>query len=137
MRPYERAAGLLAGVLGILVWVVPVEGGGQPWYLGPALFPRLVGLVILAAGVACWVGGRREESGEVGKGRWTGVGLVMGALLAAPALVERVGLTATAVLLTGLGAWSLGAGVRGGLVAAMVVGLLVRLVFVGLLGVGR
>jgi hypothetical protein len=140
MRAYEWAVVVLAVGLGMVTWAVPVEGGGQPWYLGPALFPRLVGLAVLGAGLACVLAGEgkdgrdAEQAGKAGVAR--AVVLAAGLAMAAT-LLERVGVTATAVLLTALGAGLLGAGVRAALVVSVVVGILVRVVFVGLLGVGR
>lgn len=137
MRRYEAAVVLLAAALGVGAWVVPVESGGQPWYLGPALFPRLLGLGLVASSIAEVVGWRRARSEDPEEVALSRVAVVAVALVAAAPLAERVGLTATAAALTALGGWLLGTGWRGTVAAVAVVGLLVRVVFIGVLGVGR
>lgn len=142
MRGVGRAAEVLVpalmGVAGLGPWVVAVDNGGQPWYLGPALFPRVLGLALVAGGVWCLAGGRARE-----REHGTGVGSALPALLlavgfvAGAGLVGRIGLPLTAAGLTGLAGVLLGLTPRRAALVAVVVWVLGWGVFVRLLGVGR
>ncbi len=134
----ERLVCGLMMLSGLGAWLVPVDTGGQPWYLGPALFPRLVGVVLMAGGAWQLLGSRGSGAGQGSgwEGGWRACVLVAG-LLMAPWLVERVGLPATAALLAVVGGLLLGVNVvKAGLVGAGM-GLLAWAVFLRLLGVGR
>lgn len=136
MPRYTLAVVVLAVVLGIGAWVVPVSNEGQPWYLGPALFPRLLGLGLVASSLSEASTWRQRGEKEVEGQAFFRVAMAVAALVAAVPLLEWGGLTAAAVPLAGLGGWLLGAGGRGTLGAVLVVAFLAEVVFKRILGVG-
>lgn len=134
----ERVVSSAMVVAGLAAWLVPVDTGGQPWYLGPALFPRLVGLVLAAGGTWELARGRGSEGGHgVTRGAALRVCVLTLGLVAAPWLVDRVGLPVTAAILSVVGGLLLGLSAAKTGVVGVVVGLLAWGVFGQLLGVGR
>lgn len=136
MRRYTWAVLVLAVALGIGPWVVPVSSEGQPWYLGPALFPRLLGLGLVASSLSEASSWRQRGEKNVEGQAVSRVAVGVAALVAAAPVLEWGGPTAAAVPLAGLGGWLLGAGWRGTLGAVLVVAFLVEVVFKKVLGVG-
>ncbi|RMH53405.1 MAG: tripartite tricarboxylate transporter TctB family protein [Deinococcus-Thermus bacterium] len=134
MRVWERAAALLAVALGGLALLLsrslPQMEGGYP---GPALFPSILGVVLLLSGLGLLWQGRRARARLQG-----GEGLVLLALLGlalAPWLLGRLGLSPTAGLYAAAGALMLGARPGVALLTGGVVVLLVYLFFQRFLGV--
>ncbi|MDQ7850740.1 MAG: tripartite tricarboxylate transporter TctB family protein [Armatimonadota bacterium] len=125
-------------VAGLATWVVPVDSGGQAWYLGPALFPRLVGVVLLAGGAVSLTRRHKPEQarGAAGASPLRVLALVAG-LLAGARLVGWIGLPLTAAGLAGLGGMLLGLRPVRAVAVALGVWVLARVVFLQLLGVGR
>ncbi|AFV77203.1 hypothetical protein Theos_2211 (plasmid) [Thermus oshimai JL-2] len=135
-RGWEAFGALLALVLGgaalVLARGLPQMEGGYP---GPALFPSLLGGILVASSLGLLWAGRPWSRGGGGSGWLPGVLGALAGLGAAPFLLKAWGLVATAGLLT------LWAGVllkgRGWavLLASGVVASFVYAFFVRLLGV--
>lgn len=131
---WERVVALLAVALGALALFLsrslPQMEGGYP---GPALFPSLLGLLLLLSGLGLlWQGRRAKGRLQGGEGQ---VLLALLGLALAPLLLERVGLSLTASLYTVVGTLLLGVRPGGALLTGGVVALLVYLVFQRFLGV--
>ncbi|MCS7195191.1 MAG: tripartite tricarboxylate transporter TctB family protein [Meiothermus sp.] len=134
MQVWERTAALLAVVLGVLALLLsrglPQMEGGYP---GPALFPSILGTVLLLSGLGLWWQGRRAPARlQGGEGR---VLLALLGLALAPWLLGRLGLSPTAGLYAAAGALLLGVRPRGALLTGGGVALLVYLIFQRFLGV--
>ncbi|GIW26411.1 tripartite tricarboxylate transporter TctB family protein [Meiothermus sp.] len=134
MRVWERVAALLAVALGALALLLsrglPQMEGGYP---GPALFPSILGVVLLLSGLGLWWQGRRARARLQG-----GEGLVLLALLGlalAPWLLGRLGLSPTAGFYAAAGALLLGVRPGVALLTGGAVALLVYLFFQRFLGV--
>ena len=133
-RIWERVTALLALGLGALALYLsrslPQMEGGYP---GPALFPSILGVVLLLSGAGLWWEGRRGKAGlQGGEGR---VLLALLGLALAPWLLKQVGLSLTAGLYALAGAWLLGTRPLGALLTGGVVAILVYLAFQRILGV--
>ncbi|RDI94671.1 tripartite tricarboxylate transporter TctB family protein [Meiothermus sp. QL-1] len=133
-RFWERVTALLAIALGtaalLLSQGLPQMEGGYP---GPALFPSILGVVLLLSGAGLWWEGRGSKAGlQGGEGR---VLLALVALALAPWLLRLVGLSLTAGLYALAGAWLLGTRPLGALLTGGGVALLVYLAFQRILGV--
>ncbi len=131
---WERMTALLAVALGaaalFLSRSLPQMEGGYP---GPALFPSLLGLVLLFSGLGLlWQG--RGAKGELqgGEGR---VLLVLLGLALAPWLVKQLGLSLSAGIYALFGTLLLGVRPGAALLTGGVVALLVYLAFQRFLGV--
>lgn len=131
---WERVVALLAVALGALALFLsrslPQMEGGYP---GPALFPSLLGLMLLLSGLELlWQGRRATGRLQGGEGR---VLLTLLGLALAPFLLEWVGLSLTASIYAVIGTLLLGLRPALALVTGGVVALLVYLVFQRFLGV--
>ncbi len=131
---WERAVALLAVALGALALFLsrslPQMEGGYP---GPALFPSLLGLLLLLSGLGLlWQRRRARGRLQGGEGR---VLVALLGLALAPLLLEWVGLSLTASLYTLVGTLLLGVRPVAALMTGGVVALLVYLVFQRFLGV--
>ncbi|WP_337844611.1 tripartite tricarboxylate transporter TctB family protein [Thermus sp.] len=100
-RVWETLGALLALLLGgaalVLARGLPQMEGGYP---GPALFPSLLGVVLVASSLGLFSAGRLGPRGEGEAGR---LPRVLGALVGlgtAPLLLKALGLAALAGLLT-------------------------------------
>ncbi|GIW32949.1 MAG: hypothetical protein KatS3mg072_0282 [Meiothermus sp.] len=133
-RIWERAAALLAVALGTLALVLsrnlPQMEGGYP---GPALFPSVLGAMLVFSGLRLLWQGRTEKTRlEGGEGR---VLLALLGLTLAPWLLGQMGLAFTAGLYALAGAWLLGVRFGTALLTGGMVALLVYTVFQRFLGV--
>ncbi len=137
-RIWEVLVAALAVVLGLGVWSLsgdlPTTEEGYP---GPALFPRILAVVLVLGGLALLGPALWQRQGwQAGLlGRLGPVGLLLGALGLAPWLLSWAGLVATAALYAMLMAALLGA--RWGAVLGLGLGVagVVQGVFVMLLKV--
>ncbi|WP_193596788.1 tripartite tricarboxylate transporter TctB family protein [Microbacterium sp. YJN-G] len=126
----------LAGVFGIRV---PVGAT-----VGPTVFPIFVSIVLLGSAVAVLIGVLRGERAEVedaedidpaARTDWFTLAKITGALIAHLLLIDVVGWMPAAAVLFGIIAWTLGARRWWlGFVVGIVIGLIVQVVFGGLLG---
>ncbi|MCS7067118.1 MAG: tripartite tricarboxylate transporter TctB family protein [Meiothermus sp.] len=133
-RFWERAVALVALALGMLALYLsrslPQMEGGYP---GPALFPSILGVVLVASGLGLLWQERGSKGGlEGGEGR---VLLVILGLALAPWLLGQIKLAPTAGLYALAGALLLGVRPAGALLTGGAVALLVYLVFQRFLGV--
>jgi len=130
---WERLVAVLALVLGGLALVLslslPKTQGP-----GPELFPRILGAVLVLAGMRqlFQTGTSRLQEGLESLPLSLKLFLFF---LAAPLLVPRIGLAPSAALAAGLGAFLAGESLLRSLLVAVFTGLLAYCVFVRLLGV--
>jgi hypothetical protein len=104
--------------------------GGYP---GPSLFPQILGVVLMASGLALFMSRGRAGTAQVG--RLELPLLVVCLLLLAPWSLSHLGLVSTSALYALLAALLLGAGWRGAIGAGLLVALFTYVVFIRFLGV--
>jgi hypothetical protein len=104
--------------------------GGYP---GPSLFPQILGVVLMASGLALFMS--RGRAGTAQAGRLELPLLVVCLLLLAPWSLSHLGLVSTSALYALLAALLLGAGWRGAIGAGLLVALFTYVVFIRFLGV--
>jgi len=140
-RPWELLVSLIALGLGIAAWVMsnsfPRTDEG---YLGPALFPKILAVVLVVAGLGLILPNIRKpgfwQSVEPNLGRnLLPVTLLLGALLLTPWLVGKIGLVMSTVLYSVVTSLLLGARWREALLVGVAMLAFVYVVFVQLLKV--
>ncbi|WP_018112296.1 tripartite tricarboxylate transporter TctB family protein [Thermus igniterrae] len=131
---WERLAALLGLGLGVLAWVLS-SGLPKADGPGPELFPRILGTVLVLAGLYLFLAPARgpNPAGE-GSGGWK-AGLLFLLFLASPLLVPRLGLAPSAALVAGLATLVYGETWPRALLVALGIWALAYGVFVRLLGV--
>lgn len=134
-RAWEFLVALVAVGLGIAAWVLSNEfPRTDEGYLGPALFPKILGFVLVVSGLAlAWPNLRRSGLGqafraEAGMHLWPML-LVLVVLAFTPWLISKVGLLATAVGVAVLAAFLLEARWKQVVVMAVIFGAFIYLVF--------
>lgn len=140
-RPWELIGSILVLGLGITAWVLsssfPRTDGG---YLGPALFPKILGGILVATSLGLLIPNLRKP------GLWQAfepqtaqrllpIGVLLGALLFSPWLIAKIGLVFTTVLFSMMVAILLGAKWAETLLLGAIMTGFVYLVFVVLLKV--
>ncbi|WP_018465458.1 tripartite tricarboxylate transporter TctB family protein [Calidithermus timidus] len=134
MQVWERVAALLAAALGVLALLLsrglPQMEGGYP---GPALFPSILGVVLLVSGLGLlWQERSKKGKLQGGEGR---VLLALLALALAPWLLGQLRLAPTAGIYTLMGALLLGVRPGVALLSGGVVTFVVYVLFQRFLGV--
>ena len=134
-RAWEFLIALVAVGLGLTAWVLSNEfPRTDEGYLGPGLFPKILGSVLVVSGLAlAWPGLRRPGLGqafraEAGMHLWPML-LVLVVLAFTPWLISKVGLLTTAVGVAVLAAFLLEARWKQVLVMAVIFGAFIYLVF--------
>lgn len=134
LRLWERVGAALALILGVAALLLsqglPQMDGGYP---GPSLFPQILGVVLMASGLALFMSRGRAGTAQVG--RLELPLLVVCLLLLAPWSLSHLGLVSTSALYALLAALLLGAGWRGAIGAGLLVALFTYVVFIRFLGV--
>jgi len=133
---------LALGVFALVgVFSIHVPVGVQ---VGPTVFPIFVSIVLLASATAVLVGVLRGRRAEVEEGEdidpgartdWLTLAKIVAGLIAHLLLIDLVGWAPAAAVLFGVVAWSLGAKRWWlGFVVGLAIGVIVQIVFGGLLG---
>jgi hypothetical protein len=130
---------------GVLLIVV---GGGAFWIalgytmgtaseMGPGYFPRVLGGILVALGIATMVNGLRgREGARVGGWPWKGIALVLGSVITFGLLAPKYGIVAASVILIfGSGFAAHEVNVKWLALSAVLLAALAAAVFVFLLGV--
>ncbi len=112
--------------------------------VGPRVFPTFVAVILLASSVAVLIGvlrgqrAEREEAEDIDPGAptdWFTLAKIVAALVAHLVLIDVIGWAPAAAVLFGVVAWALGAKRWWlGFVIGIALGLVVQIVFGGLLG---
>lgn len=112
--------------------------------VGPTVFPIFVSIILLASAAAVLIGVLRGQRAEVEEGEdidphartdWFTLAKIVAALVAHLLLIDVIGWAPAAAVLFGIVAWALGARRWWlGFVVGIVLGVVVQVVFGGLLG---
>lgn len=132
---WERLVSLLALGLGILAWILSFDLP-RTQGPGPELFPRVLGTVLVLAGLALFLFPSRGASLPAGKegGSWRVPALLL-LFLATPMLIPRLGLAPSAAVVASLATLVYGETWPRALLVGLGIWALTYLVFVHLLGV--
>lgn len=107
MNPHDERlfwSGVLFIVLGAITLVqVPGYALGSAARMGPGYFPMLVAIVLVSLGAAAaWKGRRGSSASKIGAWPVFPIAFVTAGVLSFAALIERVGLVASVVLIVAL-----------------------------------